>query len=527
MSLPHLLAASLPAGLSRRHFLAASAAAASWSLWSLPARGLARAHVKLPDQPFQLGIASGDPASDGFVLWTRLAPRPLEGDGGMPAENVEVKWRVATDEKFAHVVKSGVELAVPENAHAVHAEVAGLAPDRWYFYQFEAAGEASPIGRARTLLTADALPEKLKFAFASCQHFETGYFPSYEFLAREGLDLAFHLGDYIYENGGRNNLVRKHLGPEIMTLAHYRVRHAQYKTDPDLQAAHAACPWFVTWDDHEVDNNYANDISEQPNVAAEDFLKRRANAYKAYYEHMPLRRASLPRGPDMQLYRSARFGRLAEFFVLDTRQYRTDQPCGDGRKAPCAGVYDENATMLGDAQEAWLNKGLAASPGTWNVLAQQVMMARVDRLPGEGEAYSMDQWPGYEVNRRRMLKHFEEAKIANPVVLTGDIHTNWVNDLVVDFDERQSRAVGTEFVATSISSGGNGVEKVKGHDEVLSENPFVKFFNAERGYVSCEVTPTAWTAHYRVTPDVTQRHTPVITRASFVVEAGRPGAERA
>lgn len=525
--LHRLLEHSLPAGLSRRHFLAASATAAAWSLWSRPAFGVLRSAVKLSNYPFQLGVASGDPASDGFVLWTRLAPRPLEVGGGMPAEQVAVRWRVATDEKFEHIVKSGMATALAENAHAVHVEVAGLPPDRWYFYQFDAAGESSPVGRARTLPAADRLPEKLKFAFVSCQHFETGYYPGYESMAGEGLDLVFHLGDYIYEGAGVDKLLRKHVGKEIVSLDDYRVRHAQYKTDPDLQTMHAACPWFVTWDDHELDNDCAGAISEEPKVTAEAFLKRRAAAYKAYYEHMPLRRACLPKGPDMQLYRSAKFGRLAEFFVLDTRQYRSDQPCGDGNKAPCGGELDPQQTLLGDAQEKWLTEGLIASAGTWNVLAQQVMMARVDRRPGEEVAYSMDQWPGYEVNRRRLLKTFEERKVANPVVLGGDIHTNWVNDLAIDFDEAAPRTVGSEFVCTSISSGGNGVAKPKEHDQLLSENPCVKLWNAERGYVSCVVTPQQWTSHFRVNPDVTWRHAPTLTRASFVVEAGRPGAELA
>jgi alkaline phosphatase D len=374
---------------------------------------------------------------------------------------------------------------------------------------------------------ADALPKKLRFAFASCQHWEQGYFSAYEAMVKESPDLVCHLGDYIYEYAGAENRVRKHAGPEIATLDDYRQRHAQYKTDPDLAAMHAACPWLVTWDDHEVDNNYASDVSEQTKVTAEDFLKRRANAYQAYYEHMPLRRACVPKGPDMQLYRGARFGRLAEFFVLDTRQFRSDQACGDGVKAPCEESFDPSRTALGAAQEKWLFENLAASRGTWNVLAQQIMMARVDRKAGPAETYAMDQWPSYEANRRRVLRHFHDAKIANPVVLGGDIHTNWANDLLLDFDDLGGRAVATEFVCSSISSGGNGKERLPAHDTTLAENPFVKLWNGERGYVSCEVTPDKWTTHFRIATDVTQRHTPVVTRASFVVEAGKPGAQPA
>jgi alkaline phosphatase D len=526
MHIQRLLSASLPRGLSRRNFLSASAAVAAWPLLARETYGVVRRNVKLSGYPFTLGVASGDPAADGFVLWTRLAPQPLVADGGMPAVDLEVSWEVATDENMQQVVQRGTAVATSAAAHTVHIEVAGLKPAQQYFYRFGAAGETSTVGRTRTLPTRDATPNRLRFAFASCQHFESGMYPAYEYMVSEDLDLIFHLGDYIYEGKAGTKGVRQHIGPEIETLDQYRVRHAQYKTDPDLQAAHAACPWFVTWDDHEFDNNCAGDISEQPNVKAEDFLKRRANAYQAYYEHMPLRRSSIPQGPAMQLYRSASFGQLAEFCVLDTRQYRTDQPCGDGNKPPCDATYDPTATILGAAQEKWLLESLAKSPATWNVLAQQVMMGRIDRKPGAEVGYSMDQWPGYEVNRRRILRHFHDHKVANPVVLTGDIHANYVNNLLVDFDDLGGKVVGTEFVGTSISSGGNGVDKPAIHADIMSENAaFLKYWNAERGYVSCEVTPKQWVAHYRIATDVTKRHTPVVTRASFVTEAGRPGAE--
>jgi alkaline phosphatase D len=346
-------------------------------------------------------------------------------------------------------------------------------------------------------------------------------------MAREELDLVIHLGDYIYEGAGRQGLVRRHVGPKLTTLEDYRQRLAQYRSDPALQAVHALFPWLVTWDDHEVENNYAGAISERAGVPPEQFLEQRARAYQAYYEHMPLRRSSLPKGPDMQLYRRVAFGRLAEFSVLDTRQYRTDQPCGDGTKPPCPEALDPHATLLGSAQEAWLLDGLAHSQATWNVLAQQVMMARVDRAAGEREAYSMDQWPGYEVNRRRLLKFFHERKIANPVVLTGDIHSNWVNNLLVDFDDLESRTVATEFVGTSISSGGDGAAKPRDLETTLAENPFVKFYNTQRGYVRCQVTPNQWRSDYQIVEYVTRPGAPLVTKGSFVVEAGKPGAQPA
>jgi alkaline phosphatase D len=242
---------------------------------------------------------------------------------------------------------------------------------------------------------------------------------------------------------------------------------------------------------------------------------------------MPLRRGSIPDGPDMRLYRRISFGRLAEFFVLDTRQYRTDQPCGDGNKPPCDAVYDPRATLLGGRQRDWLLGGLGTSPATWNVLAQQVMMARVDRAPGERVAYSMDQWPGYERERRQLLRSFDERRIANPVVLAGDIHSNWANDLIADFDDLDSRTVATEFVGTSITSGGDGARAPRDLDRLLAENPFVKFHNTQRGYVRCEVSPAGWRSDYQVVEYVSREAAPLVTRASFVIEAGKPGLTEA
>jgi alkaline phosphatase D len=345
-------------------------------------------------------------------------------------------------------------------------------------------------------------------------------------MADESLDLVVHVGDYIYENAGRPTQVRTHVGGELMSLEDYRNRHAQYKTDPHLQATHAAFPWIVTWDDHEVDNNYAGSISEEPGVAAADLLRRRAAAYQAYYEHMPLRRTALPQGPDMLLYRQVPYGRLLDFTVLDTRQYRTDQPCGDGNKPPCDGVFDPQATLLGAQQERWLLDAWQRSPAVWNCVAQQVMMARVDRRPGEEIAWSTDQWAGYDAVRKRLLQHLAERRVSNPIVLTGDIHTNWVNDLKVDFDQTDSPTVATEFVGTSISSGGDGTPTRRDTASVMAENPFVKFYNAERGYVRCEVTAERWTSDYRVVPFVTREGAPCLTRASFVVEKDRPGAQQ-
>jgi alkaline phosphatase D len=504
---------------SRRSFLKQSTSLAGAVLLSACATGPFRRVGKFTGYPFSLGVASGDPWPDGFVIWTRLAPEPMVG-GGMLPEPVEVSWMVAEDEGMGRVVRRGRSIARPEWGHSIHVEVEGLRADRWYWYQFKCGSEVSPVGRTRTAPSIGKELDKLQFAFVSCQHFEAGYFDAYRHLVKDNVELIIHLGDYIYENAGRDKQVRKHAGGEIISLEDYRNRYAQYRMDPALQLAHAAAPWLVTWDDHEVDNNYAGEVSEEINVSPRELLKRRAAAYQAFYEHMPIRQGNLPDGPDMQLYRKISYGNLVDFFVLDTRQYRTDQPCGDGRKFPCAQALSPKASLLGNAQREWLFNGLSRSTARWKVLAQQVMMARVDRSEGEGQEFSMDQWPGYEMERRRILQVLKDRKIQNPVVLTGDIHSNWANELCVHTDEEHREPVAAEFVGTSLSSGGDGREIPQFLDQTLAQNPFVKFHNAERGYVNCALSKRDWRSDYRVMKFVTKPNGPVTTRASFVVESG-------
>jgi alkaline phosphatase D len=309
----------------------------------------------------------------------------------MPPETVEVAWEIATDDRLRRVVRRGTAIASPELAHSVHVELAGLEPARPYWYRFHAAGATSPVGRALTMSPAGQVPPALRFAFASCQHYEHGWYTAYRHLVGDDPDLVAFLGDYIYEGAGLKQSIRMHPGGKTITLADYRNRYALYKTDPDLQAAHAHCPWVATWDDHEVENTYAGAIS-QDRDPADAFLARRAAAYQAWYEHLPMRVSARPRGPDARLYRSVDVGGLAKFFVLDTRQYRTDQPCGDRRKAPCPEMFAPESTMLGSEQERWLLDGMARSEARWNVLAQQVFLSHEDAEPGPEEAYFMDSW---------------------------------------------------------------------------------------------------------------------------------------
>ena len=498
-----------------------------------------RAGPVFKEYPFRLGVASGDPASDGFVIWTRLAPEPTAG-GGMPNRPVAVRWEVATGRsgsELKDVVAKGEEIAHPVLGHSLHVELTGLEPRRDYFYRFEIgdslARERSRIGRALTLPAPGQPVPRIRFGVAGCQYFEHGYFTAFRHLADEGLDFVFHYGDYIYQGRARAvgegelPVVRTHDLDTAYTLVDYRNRYGLYKADPDLIAAHLSAPFLASWDDHEVDSDWAGD-RVQDGTPPELFVLRRAAAFQAYYEHMPLRRGSMPRTlMSMPIYRRFTFGDLAEVNVLDTRQYRTAQPCGDQVGPRCAGALDPNATILGAGQQRWLFDGLASSRARWNVLAQQVALMQRD-LGGEPGAprYHPDKWDGYVASRQALLDHLQRASVANPVALTGDTHNGWAGELKADFDDPGSRTVGVEFIATSISSGGDGSDWREETPRVLSANPHIKFFNNQRGYVSNEVTPERWTAHYRIVERVTVPDTPVKTRASFVVPPGKPGIER-
>lgn len=484
------------------------------------------AQPKLPGYPFSLGVASGDPLPDSVVLWTRLAPIPLKQGGGMPPQTVPVQWQIAIDERMKQVVQRGTAMAIPALAHSVHVDVRGLQPAQWYWYQFKVGKELSPIGRTRTAPAANDRVKQLNFAFASCQNWQSGYYTAYRHMAAENLDVVFHLGDYIYEGPPLPLHPRQHANPEPIDLEGYRIRHAQYKTDSDLQAAHAAFPFICTWDDHEVDNDYANAAS-QDFGDPQAFLARRAAAYQAYYEHLPLR--SMPTGPDLRLYRRFTFGNLAEFNVLDTRQYRDDQACsnkkGGGQIVTnCAERLDPNRTMLGKAQEQWLLDGLARSSSRWNVIAQQYLMAQLEQKPGPDQGYWSDGWDGYTASRSRILEFIQQRRPANPVVIGGDIHSFWVTDLKPDFNTSASPVVASEFVGTSISSGGIPYDAVV---PLLPDNPHIKFFESRlRGYVRCRVEPQRWMADLRVVDTVAQPGAPIRTLKTYVVENGRPGPQQ-
>lgn len=493
-----------------------------------------------PANPFALGVAAGSPAPDGFVIWTRLAPEPLSADpdrpGGMTPEPVSVAYEIAADPALGTIVQRGTAVADPALAHSVHVEVAGLEPGRPYWYRFLSGDAASRMGRATTLPHPGAEPARLRLGFVSCSNYEHGYFSAYRHLADESPDLVLFLGDYIYEGvDTRPGMVRTHAGGEARTLSGYRNRYAQYRLDPDLQRLHAEVPALVTWDDHEVHNDYADRWSQtfdDPEV----FLRRRAAAYQAYYEHMPLRPSlSRPRGAAMRLHDRFAFGDLVEIAMLDGRQYRSRVACygppnkGGGRletDETCPERRDESRSLLGFDQERWLFDGLSRSRARWNLIGQDVLMTELGQSPAPGiSGYWTDSWDGYPAARARLLGHVAESRVRNPVVLSGDIHSFWANDLRLRFDDPASPIVATELVATSVTSRPPPYEMIA---RELPKAPQVRYFESRhRGYSTLDIGPGRMTVTLRAVSDVREPAATVSTLKSFVVEDGRPGAQDA
>ncbi|MFE0519578.1 alkaline phosphatase D family protein [Streptomyces sp. NPDC058954] len=508
----------------RRRFLTAGAAvlgaAASAQLW-LP--GTARAAENaVPEGVFSLGVASGDPLPDGIVLWTRLAPDPLNG-GGMPEEVVPVQWEIAEDERFRKTARRGVAQARPEYGHSVHVDVRGLRPDRSYWYRFRVGGQISPPGRTRTAPHPRGKGGSLRIALASCQNWQHGYFTPYADMLDQDPDFVLFVGDYIYESTPSSAGPRRHEGTgEPYTLEQYRNRYAQYRSDPDLAAMHANAPWVVTFDDHEVDNDWAGEIPQDPAKQPHDaFVARLTAAFQAYYEHMPVRASAVPDGPHIQMYRRLEFGRLARLNVLDTRQFRTDQATTQ------EGAQSPSMTMLGAEQKQWLLDGLHDSPARWNIVASQIMMAETDLQIGDGKLWYYDAWDGYQVERNALLGEF--ADIRNPVVLSGDRHLTMISDLRTDYSDPESDVVGAEFVGTSISSNGDQ-DQAAFHaqwDPLMPDNPHWKLIDAHRGYHLFDIDRHGIDAQVRVVDTVVRPTASASTLARLRVENGRPGVELA
>ncbi len=483
---------------------------------------------RLADDPFTLGVASGDPTANSAMIWTRLVPKLYEPDGGLDGVKVVVGWEVAEDEQFAKIVKRGRYTTVPELGNSAHVDVTGLEPDHWYFYRFTLAAGPSPVGRLRTT-PADGAQTPLKFGFVSCQHYESGLFTAYDHLSREGkLDLVTHLGDYIYEYGPTPGRPRRFATPECQTLDQYRYRYGQTKSDKMLQAAHHAAPWLLTWDDHEVDNNYAGVVGENDMESEEQMHERRKAAYQAWWEHQPVRVPRAKSWGDLNIVRTMQWGALAKFHVLDTRQYRSDQACGDNNQdVPCGDWADPARTMMGPWQEKWLDDGMATSKQRWQVLANQVRLAPWDEKVGPGKRMHMDAWSGYPAASARLFKTIANRAPNRTVAITGDIHSNWVNEIRSDYDRGDAKTIGAEFIGTSISSDGDGMEAHPNWDAAhRAENPHCLWHNARRGYVMCDVTADEWKTSYRTVPFVSKPDAPLQTPAQFIVRHGKPGIEK-
>ncbi|MBC3921148.1 alkaline phosphatase D family protein [Undibacterium sp. CY18W] len=488
--------------------------------------------------PFSLGVASGSPRADSVVLWTRLLPDPLNAQA-LPAIVYKLRWEIAEDDNFRRIVNKGEAHALPELAHSVHVDATGLQPDRWYWYRFMLGDAVSPVARTRTAPALDAVVSNLRLAVASCQHWEFGEYAAHRHIAAANPDLIAFLGDYIYEWGPYDT---RHPGKprkreqESFTLADYRSRYAQYKTDPQLQAAHHVAPWIVTWDDHEVSNDYGNDRDERLDV---NFLLRRAAAYQAFYEHMPVRlHASVSeaeRFSNMRIYDRYDWGRLARFHVLDDRQYRSHHACpkpGRGgsnsvSNAECSERMDPNRTMLGQEQEKWLGRGFASSTAKWNILTQQTLMAQSSQTAvtqeGDGKFWT-DGWDGYPVARQRLFDDIQKHKPANPVVISGDVHTFYAANLKRDFYTRSSPSnpvLATEFCGTSVTSSSRPQERT---DQYVAQNPHIKYGRSDkRGFMLMEISQTRMLTHFLGLDDVAKADSGIATLSSFIVDEGRTG----
>lgn len=503
-------------------------------LAALAASGLAGARANNHAYPFSLGVASGSPLPTSVILWTRILADPLNGAATAPVA-LNVRWEVAEDEAFRRIAAKGSAGAVPALAHSVHVDVTGLAPGRWYWYRFMLGDAVSPLGRTRTAPAPDAMPEMLKLAVASCQHWEFGSYGAHRHIAAAAPDLVAFLGDYIYEWGPYrlkhpDKAIRT---DESFTLAEYRARYAQYKSDPDLQAAHHAAPWIMTWDDHEVSNDYVGD--RDLFLAGADFARRQAAAYQAYYEHTPLRLGPAESNyAKFRIFQRYDWGRLARFHVLDNRQYRARHACegADGRSSSvlrraCADLRDPRRTMLGSEQETWLASGLESSRARWNILAQQTLMAQSSQVkvvaPDDGRFWT-DGWDGYPMARQRLFEALGKSRAANPLVLSGDVHTFYAAELRSDFYRPVSTAnpvLASEFCGTSVTSSSRPQQRTLEH---VAINPHIKYGRSDkRGFMMMEVTPAKTTTHFVGLDNVHDAGSKAQKLASFVVTAGRAG----
>jgi alkaline phosphatase D len=502
---------------SRRQWMAQTLALAGVGL-----SAAAAANTVFTSDPFTLGVASGWPTEQGAVIWTRLAPQPMQDNAGLDPVAITVRWEL-TEEGATSPVQSGAVDALPQWAHSVRVELKGLKPHRIYRYRFLCAGAVSPQGRFRTAPAADQA-QSLRLVFASCQQYEQGYFGAWRHAVADSPDLVAFLGDYIYESSWGRNHVRKHDAGVPQTLEAYRRRHALYRGDADLQAAHAACAWLPTWDDHEVENDYANDLSER-GTPSDRFLLRRAAAYQAYFEHMPLPWSMAPKGPSMPIFGTLDWGSMVRLHLIDIRQYRSPQACSAPGFAgsrvvgnDCLALADPSRTLLGAEQEAWLTRAFVSSKARWNLLAQQTLISRADMKPGPEQAWWTDGWDGYPLARRRLLETVRGSGAANPIALGGDVHIFYAGELHEDPDRPGDKPAMVEFVGGSITSQARAQSRI---DSMLGENPQLKYGEGRfRGYGLMQIDSGRARVTMRGIDDPSKLDTGVRDLRSFEVRDG-------
>jgi alkaline phosphatase D len=469
-------------------------------------------------------------------------PDGASGNSQFAASDVSVKWEVADDEGFKVNRRTGQVVALSALAHSVHLELDQLKSDRWYFYRFQMGDVQSTVGRTRTLPHPEAMVQKLRVAYASCQRWEHGYFSAYDHMCQENLDMVLFLGDYIYEYAGAANAVRLPSGGWVSSLSDYRDRYALHRSEKGLQAMHAQCPWLITWDDHEVSNDYAGLQRGQSGNISANFAAQRAMAYQAFYEHMPLRASALTKsieglasGAELRIYAQVAYGKLANIYLLDDRQYRDRQVCNKNEAygsgwvdtAQCEEWLHPKRTLLGAEQSQWLDQSFAkAKPDarTWNVIAQQTIFGRRDYKLGAGYSLWNDGWDGYSAARQSMTQSMQNHALKNPVLLGGDVHENWVGHVMADAYKDDSAKIGVESCGAGITARSAGNSRLAAR---LAENPHFVFADSERkGYGVVEFTAKQIQTELRVVDDVRQQQTKIETLAKFSVEAGVPQINR-
>ena len=478
--------------------------------------------------PFALGVASGVPRPSGVVLWTRLliseADRAGGGDGPL-----YLQVEVFSDAALKHRVHVQDVATDATRGHSVHVQLKHLQPATSYWYRFKQGDAYSVVGRTRTAPASNTDVQQLRMALASCQHYEQGQYIAHEEIAKQQLDFVLFVGDYIYESSNPQYVIRKHNTDEPKTLAEYRLRYEQYKRDPALQAAHAAHPWVLMWDDHEVVNDYAND--QAPHYTdSQQFLLRRAAAYQAYFEHQPIMVMPDAKQPEfMHLYDHYVWGKLAEMWTLDCRQYRSPQACrdpvrGGGRMVvQCDELADPSRSMLGADQERWLTESLSASKRRWKLVAQATQISSTSVPAPVGRSYWNDAWDGYPEARKRLLQTVVDAKLNNVVTLGGDVHCNVAAPLRLEPNNPASPIVASEFVTTSMTSRGLGDKAAAIIRE--SNADLLHYRPDERGYSLITVTSDQVRCDFRTTKFPAGSETVLKTQASYVVKNGKAGPQ--